>query len=68
MKSAYANNKELIQKQIPSMTFDGKDFETWRISAREKLSELLGMDKFINVAPELEIEYEKKKGFFGVVG
>ncbi|MBR4058397.1 MAG: hypothetical protein IKK03_00985 [Lachnospiraceae bacterium] len=60
MKSAYANNKELIQKQIPSMTFDGKDFETWRISAREKLSELLGMDKFINVAPELEIEYEKK--------
>ena len=60
MKSAYENNKELLNKQIPSMTYDGKDFETWKISAREKLSELLGMNKFINVDSEIEIEYEEK--------
>ncbi len=60
MKTAYENNKELIQLQKPSMAFDGKDFEAWKISARAKLSELLGMDKFTKVDSALEIEYEKK--------
>lgn len=60
MKSAYENNKELIQLQKPTMAYTGECFDTWRISAREKLSELLGMDKFTYVKPETEIEYEKK--------
>lgn len=60
MKSAYENSKELMQMQKSSMSYALKDFETWRISAREKLSELLGMNKFNDVAPELEIEYEQK--------
>lgn len=60
MKSAYENNKELMQLQKPTLSYAGESFETWRISAREKLSELLGMDKFTYVNPELEIEYEKK--------
>lgn len=60
MKTAYENSKELMQLQKPSMSFDGKDFKTWRVSAREKLSELLGMAKFTDVAPELEIEFEQK--------
>lgn len=60
MKTAYEHNKELMKMQKPSMAYDGKNFENWKSSAREKLSQLLGMDKFTKVAPELEIEYEKK--------
>jgi len=60
MKTAYENNKELMQKQTPSMAYDGKDFESWKAAAREKLSSLLGMEKFSKVSPDTEIEYEKK--------
>ena len=60
MKTAYEHNKELMQLQKPSMAYDGKNLESWKKSAREKLSQLLGMDKFTKVDPELEIEYEKK--------
>ena len=60
MKTAYENNKELMQKQTPSMAYDGKDFDSWRTAAREKLSALLGMEKFSKVSPDTEIEYEKK--------
>jgi len=60
MKSAYDNNKALIQKSFPSMAFDGKNYEKWKIRARGKLSQLLGMDKFTYVPFDTEIEYEKK--------
>lgn len=60
MKSAYENNKDLMQLQKPALAYGGKDFEAWKNSAREKLSELLGMNKFTYVAPEVEIEYETK--------
>lgn len=60
MKTAYENNKELIQKQRQSMAFDEKNFEEWKTMARKKLSELLGMEKFTKVASKLEIEYERK--------
>ena len=62
MKTAYEHNKELIQKINPSMTYDGEDFNAWRASAREKLFELLGMDKFYKVDDDLNIEYEKELG------
>ncbi|MBQ8525916.1 MAG: hypothetical protein IJ460_04285 [Clostridia bacterium] len=60
MKTAYEHSKELIQKIKPAMSYKGENYETWRLSAREKLSGLLGMDKFEKVAPEMIIEYEKK--------
>ncbi len=60
MKTAYENTKELMQKQIPAMAYDGENFEGWKAAAREKLSELLGMNKFSKVDPEFEIEFEKK--------
>lgn len=58
MKTAYAYTRELLLKQTPSMAYDGSDFASWQAKAREKLRELLGMDKFTRVEPELEIEYE----------
>ena len=60
MKTAYEYNKELIQKVKPAMSYVEGDFDNWRNSARSKLSELLGMDKFERVSPELEIEFKEK--------
>jgi len=58
MKTAYAYTQELLKKQKASMAYDGSDVESWKLGARAKLCELLGMDKFEKVAPELEVEYE----------
>lgn len=60
LKTAYEHNKEMIQKIKPSMAYHEVGLEKWQYFAREKLSELLGMDKFVKVSPELYIEYEKK--------
>lgn len=60
MKTAYEFNKELMQKVIPSMSCDISSFKEWQISARKKLSQLLGMDKFKKVDMDFNIEYEKK--------
>lgn len=60
MKTAYDYAKELIQNVKPQMAYNGGDVESWQMSARDKLSELLGMDKFYKVDPEVEIEFEKE--------
>ncbi len=60
MKSAYEYNKELMQRAIPSMSYNGGDFQEWRANARKKLSQLLGLDKFERVNPEFNVEYQKK--------
>lgn len=60
MKSAYTYNKELIKKINPSMAYNGKDLKIWSSSARKKLSELIGIDKFVKVSLDLEIEYENE--------
>ncbi|MBE6601070.1 MAG: acetylxylan esterase [Ruminococcaceae bacterium] len=60
MKSAYEHNKELIQKVTPAMSYNGCDFQAWKTAARRKLAQLLGMDRFEKVNPELDVEYQKK--------
>ena len=60
MKTAYEHTKELIQKVTPAAAYDGGAFPQWQNSARQTLSQLLGMDKFEKVSPELDIEYETK--------
>lgn len=62
MKSAYEYNLELMQKVVPSMSYNPEDAEifTWQKKAREKLAELIGLDRFEKVAPDTEIEYEEK--------
>lgn len=60
MKTAYEHHKELIQKVTPSMSCDVSSFREWQIWARNKLSQLLGMDKFEKVDLDLNIEYQTK--------
>ena len=60
MKTAYDNNKALMQKVTPSMSCDISAFEEWQISARNKLSQLLGLDKFNKVDLDFKIEYQEK--------
>ena len=56
--NAFELNAKLIREIKPSMSYEGKNLEEWQKTARLKLSELLGMDKFTKVEPKLEIEYE----------
>ena len=48
----------------PSMAYCGQDLPAWQAGARRKLRELLGIDTFCRVDPELEIEYEKQMDGF----
>ena len=59
MKTAYEFNKELIQKVVPSFSYEGKNLLSWQKEAREKLINLMGLDKFSKVDADLDIEYEK---------
>lgn len=49
----------LMQKVQPSMSCRG-DFKVWQKAAREKLSQLLGMDRFEKIESRVHIEYETK--------
>lgn len=60
MKTAYSYTKELLLNQKPSMAYDGTDLASWQTAAREKLWDLLGLNKFTKVAPCVEVEYERK--------
>lgn len=59
MRTAYEKSIELIQGVKPSMAFES-GLDAWRVGAREKLCSLLGMDKFVKVTPETEIEFEQR--------
>lgn len=59
MKTAYEFNKEKIKTVKPSMAYCSGDYEKWRASARLKLKELLGIQKFVKIDPAVQIEYEK---------
>ena len=60
MKTAYEFNKERIRKMIPSMAYDGEDVAAWQKTAKEKLAELLGLDRFERCDPDLKIEFSEK--------
>lgn len=59
MKNTYQFTKELMQKQKPSFAYNG-DLATWQPAAKQKLRELLGMEKFTLCDSDLQIEYEQK--------
>ena len=42
------------------MSYHGEEFFSWQKDARQKLSELLGLDKFEKTDLDLQIEYEKE--------
>lgn len=60
-KIPFLNNNIIMRSVVPSMRYDGtKPFEVWQKEAREKLSELLGLDKFQSCSPDFNIEYKKE--------
>ena len=60
MTTAFENTKKILKTVKPSMAYSGGDVVSWQKSAKEKLSELLGMGKFTKVLPATEIEYDKE--------
>lgn len=58
MKTAYEHTKKLFSEIKPSMSYKGENIDEWKSKAREKLASLLGMDKFVKIDPDLQIEYE----------
>ena len=61
MKSAYEFNKEKLRQAVPAMTFADGNFAAWQLSAREKLTELLGLNRFVRTSPEIQVEYEQQQ-------
>ena len=59
MMNPYELHKTLLQNIVPSMRYKkGTDFGAWQKNAREKLSELLGMQQLEKADMQLKIEYE----------
>lgn len=60
MKTTYEYAKELMQKTIPANSYKGENFAAWQSESRKILKDLLGMDKFEKVEPDMQIEYTKE--------
>lgn len=58
--TTYDFEKGLIKTVKPQFSYNGNNFSSWQSSARKKLAELIGLDKFTLVNPELKIEYDKQ--------
>jgi hypothetical protein len=55
-KIPFVNNNAIMRGITPSMRYDGSmPFEVWQKEARNKLSELMGMDKFQKCDPDFRI-------------
>lgn len=63
MKNTYDYEKESARQVTPAMAFEG-EFDTWQGSARAKLRELLGMDKYISPNTPAVIEYDVQQDGF----
>ena len=59
MRNTYDFTKELIQTVKPSFAYDG-NLADWQPKAKQKLRDLLGMDKFTLCDLDLQIEFEEQ--------
>lgn len=64
MKNTYDYQREIAQYVKPSMSYKGEDFEAWKTTAREKLRQLLGMEKYICSGASARIEYDVQREDF----
>jgi len=64
MKNTYDYQKEKASFVKPSMSYSGGDYEAWKSLARNKLRELLGMDKYLCPHTPALIEYDKQQDGF----
>lgn len=57
--SPMIKNYEIVAETMPKLRYDGtSDFADWQRRAKEKLSELLGMNRFTKCDPKFNIEYK----------
>ena len=58
-------SKQLIQKKLkPAFSYNGENYDQWKKEARQKLCDLMGMDKFDLCDSDMQIEFvEKHEGF-----
>lgn len=64
MKNSYDYQREIAQHVKPSMAYTGENFETWKAMAREKLRQLLGMEKYLCPGTPAIIEYDVQRSGF----
>ena len=57
---AVQHNRQRLKTIVPSMRWNGEDLPRWKKRARAQLRDLLGMDRFQTVEPDLHIEYERE--------
>ena len=62
MTTAIEHSRSLFAKVSPSMAYQGGDFPSWQKAAREKLIQLLGLDRFEKVQDEMQIEVTEETG------
>lgn len=64
MKNTYDFQREKAQFVKPMMCYDSGDYESWKKNARNKLRELLGMEKYLCPGTPAQIEYDvQQEGF-----
>lgn len=67
MRPAYEYEKKILKTITPSMGYRGENYDEWKIAARQKLSDLLGLDRFQKCEPKFMIESrEQKDGFLNI--
>ncbi len=55
-------NLNTVRKTVPELRYDGsRKFTEWQSEAREKLRELLGMDRFERCEDKFNIEYKREE-------
>ncbi|MBQ2866441.1 MAG: hypothetical protein IJE90_08015 [Clostridia bacterium] len=59
MVTAVQYNRQALAETKPRMSYSGGKVFVWQQKAKEKLRELLGLDRFQKVDPQLEIEYDR---------
>ena len=63
--SPYENIRQILAKKVPSMRWDEKEpLEEWQKRSREKLRELIGLDKMIPCDMNVQIEWEREEADF----
>lgn len=56
------NELKILNETPRAFAFkDGMDFEKWKKDGRQKLADLLGMDKFVPCDPDFQLEYKEEK-------
>ena len=60
-RPAYEREKLRLTQIKPSMSYKGENYPEWKKSARQKLIDLIGLDRFEQADLEFKIEYQEQR-------